>query len=457
MSALAVTLFSLLAIGPGQNVGICGWPSTLQVLTPAQEGCSGVLVHPQVVVLDDLCYDLAAGQPLTFDFGSVGVVADLSVNVPASACTFGENTGFCVLGSPLNIPYAPILAGCELSQLQVGSQLAITGFGATSEMAGDFDMHRGDVTVTLLNGTSIFVEGTDAPCAGDGGGPAMLQMADGSWRTVGIATTTDCNSPSTYAGISHLIEWIESESGFDITPCFDDLGLPNLVDIDCGGFYSGGNGGVGTWANQCAGAPTVDTGACIDKLPPAVSIASPMNEEQFDGAITLDVEINADDGVGLGIYDVRLELEGQILDFELTEPPFSFELAFPVGEWNLRAIARDWGGNEVMSDPVVIYVGVDPPAGSTGGDSGSSSGGDESTGDALDDTGDSGSTTGGGDDGPAEDDADEPPAPITGGAEEPFAAAPETGCQCGAGGAGGGGAWWLFAVVAFGLRRRVWR
>ncbi|MEE9385547.1 MAG: hypothetical protein V3V08_19225 [Nannocystaceae bacterium] len=57
-------------------------------------------------------------------------------------------------------------------------------------------------------------------------------------------------------GRPEVLEWLESASGIDVTPCFDNGEWSPTAD--CGGFWMGGiddNAAYGTWADGCVGIP----------------------------------------------------------------------------------------------------------------------------------------------------------------------------------------------------------
>jgi hypothetical protein len=400
---------SVLSISSGELVGECGWPSAAAVWSgPAQ--CSGVLVHPQVAVIDPTCFEWSPGS-LVLQLGDDEAAQAFSVEVDPGACQFQDGIGFCVLPGEVPVPVAPILAGCELLELEVGDSVQLVGFGTHEEGTFSTQKRSGAAEVDSIAPTAIFVVGDHAPCTGDSGSPAFLQLEDGSWRTVGIALTGSCANPSGYRLLTPMIPWIEEASGIDVSPCHDAEGSPELGPA-CAGFYAGGAGGEGTWDDFCAAAPVGgDGGVCSDDArPPSVQIVTPAAGTDYDaGPVAIELEVIADDAAGAGVRDVRLAVEGQLLEDAATEAPYVFPLVVPEGEWSIVAVARDWAGNEAESEPLVLRVGeVAGGEDETGeGDTGApTTGASMPDGDADDDgDGDEPDATAGGSDGTSGSDA----------------------------------------------------
>lgn len=437
ISAAVALLLLPLAITGGELVQSCGWPSVAEAYYQGLT-CDSVLVHPQVMAIDADCFDYDRDlTTIEFRFGEQGFGA-FTVSVPPEACRFDGPVGFCELPTPLPIPYAPIIAGCELAELQVGSPVTIVGHGSLASDEFVYIKRSADVEVTAIgDGTFLELQGDAAPCSGDRGSGAFAQLSDGSWRTVAVALSFNCHSPSTYAALNPSLDRISTELGLDLSPCHDALQLPEVGEA-CGRFMAGPDGGGASWDDLCTTAPTVGQGGVCssDDDPPAVSIVAPRDDTEFDaGPAALTIEVDADD-VGHGLRDVRLEINGEAQGEQDTEPPYTFELVLPDGEWDVVALARDWGGNVGRSESVVLLVGDPPPAddGTTG------------TGPAPDPTdGSSAEASGSGGAGESGD--------AQSSSEGAAAADPALGRGCGCRSSEGGGRWWMLLGL-IGLRRR---
>lgn len=239
----------------------CGWPTTVFV-----DGCTGTLVHPEVVVFAAHCMFFAGGQsPPAVGFGED--TSSLTRTVATGSCSMfpgwtpddpnlGADVAFCVLAEPVNdVPIVPILMGCETEVLTPGQEITLVGFGNTDQ--GSFGIKH--EVVTTINGpensTEVNVGGNGtSSCNGDSGGPAYVQLEDGSWRVFGITsrgTSPDCAQPSIYGLIPAHTEWIEEASGIDITPCHDANGQWNPTEA-CTEFPLSPGFGESSWEEGCA-------------------------------------------------------------------------------------------------------------------------------------------------------------------------------------------------------------
>ncbi len=117
--------------------------------------------------------------------------------------------------------------------------------------------------------------------------------------------------------------------------------------------------------------------------PPSVTISSPgsLQTEQTSLATAIDVDASSDTAF------VQLSINGELQSVIDEVPPFSFaEVVFPVGTWEVVAVATNIWEVEASSDAVVLEVGWTPPAGTTTGADGSSGVGAGTGGGTGDDT-----------------------------------------------------------------------
>lgn len=425
-------------IDGGAPVQPCGFPAAAELQIGSLR-CSAVLIHPRVLVLDDTCPNLTTGYD-EFDFSfNDGTNPDAGRHAYAqrSNCTFDGDLGVCVLDAPTAVPFTPIAAGCELAAIHDGAPAVVVGMGATSpEQVYDDSKHYGEVTIEDVSEDTFFAHGDAAPCNGDSGAPAFVQVADGSWRVAGVALSTTCDNPSPFGRLTPMIPWIESTTGIDVTPCHDADGFPDVSEA-CVGFYAGGSVDDGTWTNSCQAVPVGPPGGVCsgDDDPPAVEIVAPATSPtSLAEPGSVRVEIAAEDSDGVGLRDVRLQIDGQIQPMELTAPPFVFDVDFPLGSWSVVAIARDWGGNVGESTILEVDVGPQPDDGDDDGGGGDSSTGAGTTTDAQD---------------------TEDAAPVDGsttGSDTPTQDSGTSG-GCAVSGRGTSGAWFL-VIAALGWRRR---
>ncbi|MGH1343871.1 MAG: Ig-like domain-containing protein [Nannocystales bacterium] len=411
------------AILGGAPVDACAWPSAARVTVgPAIQGA--VLIHPRVALLTSALQRYAGpGDSYRFIFGHSGT-GDLDGVADLQNCHFDGVFGVCVLNEPVDLPFAPPLFGCETTNLGVGAATTLVGFGDVGKQPNDV-RRAALATVDEVLDTGIFLlDGGVGPCAGDAGSPAFLRLEDGSWRTVGIASTTGCSGVP-YLTVSDRVPWVEEVTGIDVTPCHDADGFPD-AGSDCAGFFAGDADNIGTWADVfCEDGPRGGSGGVCssDELPPSVTIDAPGAGTSYpDAPSSVVVEVSADDAEGLGVRDVRLVINGEVLGSERSQPPYTFDVDLPEGIWVLRALARDWGGNEAESREVEVLVGdvMVPPTPGTGTSTGAGHPGETESGESSETTTSDGSGV--------------PPIDTSGGTDVDGGQAEPVGGGCGVGG-----------------------
>ncbi len=387
----------------------CQFPTTLML-----NGCTATLVSPHVVITAAHCMGDSDGPPdfrmgnsvgaptqrLATDYCRRNPEYDPSLNNGVN----GQDITYCVLETPVyDVPFTPIIYGCETEIISPGRESWIVGIG-NNDFNGEDDVGFGikryrQTTIAGMPGDSlsdgIYVGSfQDAACGGDSGGPAYIQFPDGSWHVFGVVSggPPPCGGGADlYAVMSEWVPWIEEDSGLDITPCHDTDGTWNPTGL-CQGFEMEALNGDREWDNFCLGEvspPSATCGPAFDSEPdddaPVVSITNPVTESTIDDAPSqLQIDIEADDGDGYGVRVVRLAIDGQEQAAELREAPFGFSAEFPAGVYELTAIAEDYGGNIGESETVRVAIGTELPplpAASTG--SADASSGDGGSGDEV--------------------------------------------------------------------------
>lgn len=244
----------------GVDAAVCEFPATASGLRfGGSHACTVVVVAPRVVMLAAHC--LGGGALATVVFGEDIAAPEGSVQIEGCAAhpdfTIGEgdlldyDLAYCTLveDAPA-VQIVPPLMGCEADQLVPGAEVILPGYGFDDEELGSgagrkrwttntieaVDEDRNDLYLLGVDGASV--------CFGDSGGPAYMQLDDGSWRVVGITSEShpDVDGQPTVCGygavydLVHLeMEWFETAVGVDVTPCFDVDGTWQ-ADEDCGGF-----------------------------------------------------------------------------------------------------------------------------------------------------------------------------------------------------------------------------
>ncbi|MEM6993666.1 MAG: trypsin-like serine protease [Myxococcota bacterium] len=448
-----------LGVYGGNPVSACEWPTTVSL-----GGCTGTLVHPEVVI-----YAAHCGVVNQVFLGDSVNSQGRSVN-PAWCKTYpgggpgaGTDWAVCKLSQPVtDIAIAPPLMGCETEILQQGQNVWLVGFGNTDD--GNFGVkYEAEAPFNYIQNNEAFIGGNGVDtCQGDSGGPVYVQLEDGSFRSFGITSYGDgCGGGGWYSMMHTGMEWFESETGVDITPCHDADGTWNPTD-KCRDFATDPQLGNGSWPNSCAmGGRSEWSSTCgtpfamdDDLDPPSVSITSPTDGTRFDsgsdGTVEIVIDIEASDE-GSGIREVQLLLDGAALGGADTAAPYQYGVTLGKGTYELLAVAVDNADNSAESAVVNIGVDAEPP--SAGGDGGGNDGG-------ADGGGDGGG--GGGDDGADDDDGGD--GGDGGGPSDPYGALPmrfgqdglDKGCGCTSTGSDGPWTWLsLLLLPALARRRRT--
>ncbi|MFK7929245.1 MAG: trypsin-like serine protease [Myxococcota bacterium] len=236
----------------GSSVGVCGWPTTVYT-----GGCTGTLIHERAISTAQHC-----GAPRRIEFGEQAGELSHAVNVLGCVGRGSDDAMICELAEPVtSLPVTPVLFGCEAERYLVKDQpVVMVGFGQTAFGVGGGRKLWADQTIAAVeSGRVIIGEPGDgvSPCPGDSGGPAFVQLDDGSWRVIGTVlggtTGTPCNSAANFQRIDTVVANFEAERGLDITPCFDAATGAWEPTEACGGFFAGNDEGEGTWNDWCEG------------------------------------------------------------------------------------------------------------------------------------------------------------------------------------------------------------
>lgn len=377
----------------GQDAHNCQFPGTVAIRPGGGTLCSGTLIHPRVVVTAGHCL----GDPTSVRFGETS--GDPAHDVPIEWCIRnpeyngnfgGTDFAVCKLTQAVaQTPPTPPLMGCETALMVQGQPAVIVGFGQTDGNVGAGTKRWAETAIAQdASETTVLVGGDGkSPCFSDSGGPAYLQLEDGSWRAFGIVSGgNDCQNGARFVNLHSFIEWVEDMTLIDVTPCHDVDGTWNASDA-CTGFATDPLNPETDWDQWCPTARSGSSRTCgpaFDDPPdddgPTVTIESPRDADAFpSGPQLLDVLVTADDGAGWGVVAVDLLVDGEVVATD-AKAPWAFEdQSFEDGVWELTARGRDWYGNEGDSMPVVIQVGEPDQGTDTGTDTGETGDGSEGT------------------------------------------------------------------------------
>jgi hypothetical protein len=296
------------AIVGGQETPPCAWPTTGNYTEDLGGGVSGnctcTLISPTVISLAAHCIDpKAASRKVTFgdteNPGRNGKVVSITKCTAAPGGQSVSDFGFCVLAEPVDMPIIPVLFGCETSILKQGQDVVLVGFGNINADTPSPGGHKRFVHAKIdkVNTRSIDIgDPTHQNCFGDSGGPAFVQLADGSWRVFGATSTTNtpaCASLGTWALIHPNVAWVEQQSGVDITPCFDAASGAWQPGPNCSGVPLNPEVTDGTWANLCTesllvSGPLASCGGATDGGPPPADAQA--DARRNDGGAGVDAD-----------------------------------------------------------------------------------------------------------------------------------------------------------------------
>ncbi len=394
------------AIWNGDETEPCAWPSVVRV-TDNSSLCSGTLIHPKVVMFAAHCG--ADNKVVHFgdtqNTGKTSTVEYCKTNPAYNGTSQSNDWAYCVLESEVTeIPFTPVGYGCEVEQYYGnGASVAVVGFGNNTGDTGAGTKRWGFTTISNAESTRFDVGGNQSTtiCSGDSGGPAMIRYADQSWHVYGIASTKNDNTCSSAKGTHSLavnaVEWIEQDSGIDVTVCHDLNGDWNPSPL-CGNFFNGQPAlSYGSWYTWCEDVSALEWSASCgtdfytanyEENPPQLEIVAPFDGQVFDpGELMLDITVVAEDDSGLPV-DVQIEIEGMLQGKVVSESPALFGATFNNGSFTLVAHGTDYWGNTALSQPVTFTVGDD--ASGDGDGDGDSGGLEESDGGELPSDGETG-------------------------------------------------------------------
>lgn len=376
-------------IAHGKAAGQCALPAVVNL--KMGNTCTGTLIHPQVILYAAHCRKLR--RIILGENGRGPVITSIKKSVVHPKFKQGASAGptgaaidwaIGVLNEPVSgVPIIPLAYGGELEKFQKsGQSVVLAGFGRTT--------HLGPASVNLRwtrakieqvsNGSMTTVKDRHNACEGDSGGPVLVQLEDGSWRTIGITTNLgptipDCGKDSGYNRISQvrpeMIKWLEEQSGFDLTPCYDQDGKIDKSPA-CKNFFAGDiESPSGSWNNNCANAKVVkspklspkgegggeDNGEDKDKEDkeaPKVTIKAFEDDEAPQVGDRIEIEIEVKDKSE--IKKVSLSIDDKELK-SWTKAPYTYTWEIKkAGEYTLSAQAEDAAGNVGKSEALEVTV-----------------------------------------------------------------------------------------------------
>lgn len=411
----------------GDLVESCTWPSTGQIFGFDQT-CSASLVHPNIILTAAHCTN-DANQVWFGDSLRLQTSKRFKIKACVNHPDFDEKSNvagkhtdlaYCVLHRPVvGVPITPILMGCELDALQPGTPVYQVGFGATSDKS-DLTTGNKRQVLTTFNGFSkkhfgeaLVGEPGKGPCHGDSGGPVFVQLPESKfgenagWRVFGITSGGDggCTGEARFGVMSTFVEFVENDSGLDITPCTDADGSwnpgPLCKEAPLNPFAVSGD-----WVNGCSAAPvggfiktcgkpfdpdgdnngSGSSGSGSDVEVPKTSIVSPSVDQKIPFGVPVEVRVTASDNGE--IAEVELFVDGASVGVR-RDGPYRWRLeSLTPGTHSLQSEAKDRAGNIGKGELVAFTVLGESESQPGQGDGGEPNPGDAAKGDETKGDGD---------------------------------------------------------------------
>ena len=300
-------------ISGGNVAGECQFPGVV-AFRAGETSCSGSIIHPRVMVTAAHCIE--GGVPGRIRFGESYSGDERRSDIErcephpdyAASQSAADDIGYCVLVEPAaELAPIPLLAGCETEHLQVGTIAAIVGFGV-AEDGGSFGRKRYAFTTIAseLHADGTIEIGDDGAngCIGDSGGPALVQLPDGTWRVAGVFSRGPLcgGGANTFRVPGDRLAWIEERSGFDVTPCFDDAGSWS-ASSECDAFDADPRLSVDGWERYCDGervtpVPTCESSQSETSSDSGASSSSSSSSDGTDTSTSATSVTSSGDGCG---------------------------------------------------------------------------------------------------------------------------------------------------------------
>lgn len=343
------------AIVGGEPAPHGSWSTVVYI----SQGCTGTLIHPKLVVFAAHC-----GSDI--DFVSFGQnIESPERRVKTVKCdTFSESRlrngtdfAYCLLVEPQNLSVVLPLLDHELHFLKPGKSATLVGFGLNDDgKMGIKHVAESAIGCLTPHGEMFIGGGGVDSCAGDSGGPAFIFVGEGrnvQQRLVGIASYGSvCGSGGYYARIDRAIDWLETETGFDLS---SSSSTPSVSNNDVEQW----NRRITSQGNLIGLRARPNKPVGIDNVPPRIRIVDTILKNGHDiEQAELQIEVKTyDPKKGCGLATISVEVDGQI---KAPIPPDrdKIKLKLKPGSHSIKIFALDRAHNRSMPVSHSVVVGI---------------------------------------------------------------------------------------------------